>query len=290
MVARPVSAVPKRQPAAVDRVLSERPKSASYVRHDIATGLSSTVKRVPYDEPEDVEEYRARNKPYVSSASDSHGTPLPQFRALSSGYLTYKERAMMDLERDPDAPPRKQPDRVRAWTSQAPDPPPTVSEIARMRGRRSEQVVNPLSLEGKDCRGVQFARVPLQNGEKPRLRPRRSDRMAAVLAAKAARDRMLARRLGQAEGHKEAEGRAYFKATHNPPGQPRFDLPREMLIRSREKSVWAREHPDVMRQRKAWEAKDKLLFEKNRLRKMITDKLTQENNDKKQVAAIAAVR
>ena len=167
--------------------------------------------------------------------------------------------------------------------------PPTVSEVARVRGRRSERVVNPLSLEGEDCRGVQFARVPLQNGEKPRLRPRRSDRMAAVLAAKAARDRMLARRLGQAEGHKEAEGRAYFKATHNPPGQPSLDLPREMLIRSREKAVWARQHPDVMRQRKAWEAKDKLLFEKNRLRKMITDKLTQENNDKK-VATNVTVR
>jgi hypothetical protein len=285
MVARPVSAAPRRQPAGLGSTLSERPKSASYVRHDIATGLSSTVKRVPHDEPEDVEEYRARNKPYVSSASDSHGTALPQFRALSSGYLTYKERVLMEMERDPDAPPRKQPDRVRAWTSQVPDPPPTVSEVARGRGRPSEQLVDPLSLEGKDCRGVQFARVPLQDGEKPRLRPRRSDRMAAVLAAKAARDRMLARRLGQGEGHKEAEGRAYFKATHNPPGQPRVGLPREVLVRSREQSVWAREHPDVVQQRKAWEAKDKLLFEKNRLRKMITDKLTQENNDKKQLVA-----
>ena len=60
------------------------------------------------------------------------------------------------------------------------------------------------------------------------------------------------------------------------------------MVRSREKIVWGLQHPEALRQRKAWEAKDKLLFEKNRLRKMITDKLTQENNDKKQLAAANA--
>ena len=286
-VARPGSAVPTRRTTPAS-TMSQRPKSASYVRHDIATGLVSTVRLVPHDEPDDVEDCSAQSKPYVSSSSAPDGSPLPEFRALSSGYLTHKERALMALERNPDDPPRRQPDRVRKWTSQAPDPPLTVAEVARLRGRRSEQIVDPLSLHGKDCRGVQFAWVPLQDGEKPRPRPRRSDRMAAVLAAKSARDRALARRLGQKEGHQEAEGQAYFKATHNPPGQPCFGLPREVLVRSREKVVWGLQHPDVLRQRKAWEAKDKLLFEKNRLRKMITDKLTQENNDKKQLAAANA--
>ena len=284
MVARPVSAAPTRR-LSTSSSLSRRPKSASYVRHDIASGLNSSVRLVPYDEPEDVEEYSARHKPYVSSASDADGSALPQFRALSSGYLTSKERALMELERDPDDPPRRQPDRVRAWTSSVPDPPPTVSEVANRRGRPSERLVDPLALQGKDCRGTQFARVPLREGEKPRPRPRRIDRMTAILAAKAARDNALGRRLGQDGGHKEAEDRAYFKATHNPPGQPRSGLPREALIRSREKFVWGRQHPDILQQRKAWEAKDKVLFEKNRLRKLVTDKLTQENNDKKQLAA-----
>lgn len=283
---RPGSAAPNRHQLSSTK-LQQRPTTADFVRHDLATGLSSTVRTVLRDEPDEVEEYSARNKPYVSAASGPDGTPLPQFRALSSGYLTYKERVAMQAERDLDKPPKRQPDRVRAWTSSVPEPPPTVSEVARMRGCRSEQLIDPRSLEGKDCRGFQFARVALLNGEKPRLRPRRSDRMAAVLAAKATRDRAQARRLGHGDGHKEAEGRAYFKATHNPPGQPRNGLPCEYLVRSREEVVWGRQHPDIMQMRKAWEAKDKHLFEKNRQRKLITAKLAQENNDKKAAIATA---
>ena len=95
---------------------SSRPASASFVRRDLATGACSTVKRVPYDEPEDWEDWNARNLPYTSPASDPHGSPLPQFRALSSGFLNYKERELMSRARSPgDAPPR-QPDCVRAWT------------------------------------------------------------------------------------------------------------------------------------------------------------------------------
>ena len=268
---------------------SSRPASASFVRRDLATGACSTVKRVPYDEPEDVEDWNARNLPYTSPASDPHGSPLPQFRALSSGFLNYKERELMSRARSPgDAPPR-QPDCVRAWTSSTPEPPPSVSEVARTRGCESEELFDPLALEGRDQRGRQFARVKLREGEKARPRPRRSDRMAAVLAAKDARDRAQTRRLGQGDGHEEAAAdQPYFRATHHPPGQPKSGFPREHLIRSREESVWGRQHRDILKQRKAWEAKDKLLFEKNRLRKMVTDKLTQENNDKKQQRAAAA--
>ena len=52
--------------------------------------------------------------------------------------------------------------------------------------------------------------------------------------------------------------------------------------------IWARENVNEVKERARRDALDKVLFEKNRLRKMITDKLTQENNDKKQLAAAKA--
>ena len=278
MVARPSSAAPQRSTASWT---SKRPASATFVRHCLASNkhsetallLDGASAQAPRDES-------FRNTAYRSNSTSAKGVPVPQFRALSSGFLTHKQRELMAAPRGPEEKPRRQPDRVRAWTSATPDPPPSVAEVARMRGRASEQLLDPRALRGRDQRGALFERV---GGEKQRQRPRRQDVMERVLEAKRLRDAVQTRRLGQAGGHAEAETCQHqFRSRHNPPGQPQHGFPREHLLRSREEIVWGLQHKEILEQRKAWEAKDKVLFEKNRLRKMILDKLTQENNDKQQ--------
>ena len=292
---RPASAAPVLATRAEER--RPRPSSAQSwgehfaVSHDLLSDSFAAVGVVkgahvdgdggaPYGQP--------AGAPYEQRCATPDGDRLPQFRPLSSGYITAGERDLAEQSAALGVRPR-QPDRVRAWTSAVPAPPPTAAQVFKRRGRASEQLCDPLSLEGTDCRGVAFA------GRCAQPRPRRSDRMAQVLAAKKARELALGRRLGQGEGHKEREGTTdrWFRgedsrSQHQPPGQPLHGLPREHIIRKREMDLWARENPNEVKERARRDALDKVLFEKNRLRKMITDKLTQENNDKKQLVAAKA--
>ena len=255
-------------------------------------------------------EDRQRHRPAGAAARElpqQHGVPLEHDVGQGQGGAAVPERCLgLPLAQSarargraarpgrptaPPAGPRASVDVV--------DPPLTVSQVARMRSRASEQPLDPRALRGRDQCGTTVERVA---GAKQRQRPRRQDLMAAALQAKRLRDEVQTRRLGQAGGHAEAESAAcggaretdpqrrrergsrqqQFRSRYNPPGQPQLGFPREHLIRSREEIVWGLQHAATLEERRAWEAKDKVLFEKNRLRKMILDKLTQENNDKQQ--------
>ena len=126
MVARPASAAPLRASSTSDSWTSKRPSSASHVLHCLASNRHSKTVNVTGPQEPRPESFR-NNTAYRSSTTSAKGKAVPQFQNGVSGYLSHSLRELVAAPRDPDDPPRRQPDRVRAWTS----------STRRSRSRRS---------------------------------------------------------------------------------------------------------------------------------------------------------